>query len=216
MRKKGCFDRAEQMRKSFHGVSFFLILVLAASCTSYQAGRGSTIPSVRKFSVFSYIKENKDLAVIVDTELARRRKDEDYFPLGIKIANKSMESLIVDRESLILVDQDGKVYYMPDILELQKNYDLLASDHKFKSQTGLIGDQMLTGFSYFRQALSNFFPETQGAGKVIDRVYMQKKGYMEDLIYFPMPPGGIEGKILVLRLDAPQLEVPFEVHFPVE
>jgi hypothetical protein len=204
------------MRKSFYGFLYFLILGLAASCTSYQAGRESTIPSVRKFSAFSYIKENRDLAVIVDTELARRRKGEDYFPLGIKIANKSIEGLIVDRESLLLVDQEGKVYSMPDILELQKYYDLLAPDHKFKSQTGLIGDQMLTSFSYFRKAVSNFFPETQGAAKVVDRVYIQKNGYMEDLIYFPMPPGGIEGKILILRLDALQLDAPFEIGFPVD
>lgn len=204
------------MRKSLHGVSFFLILLLAASCKSYRVGRGSAMPSERKFSAFSYIKENKDLAVIVDTELARRRKDEDYFPLGIKIANKSIENLIIDRESLILIDQDGKVHTMPDIVELQKNYNLLAPDHKFMSQTGLIGDQMLTSFSYFRKALSNFFPQTQGAARVIDQVYIQKKGYMEDLIYFPMPPGGIEGKSLILRLDALQLEVPFEINFPVE
>ena len=203
------------MRKSFRGISLFLILALAASCTSYQTGQESTVPSVRKFSAFSYIKENKNLAVIVDTELARRRKDEDYFPLGIKIANKSMESLIVDRESLLLVDLNGKVYSMPDILELQDRYDLLAADHKFKSLTGLIGDQILTSFSYFRRAMSNFFPETQGAAKIIDRVYIREKGYMEDLIYFRMPPGGIEGKILILRLDAVQLDTPFEIPFPV-
>jgi len=38
---------------------------------------------------------------------------------------------------------------------------------------------------------------------------------MEDLIYFPMPSGGIEGKILKLRLEAPELEIPFEIRFIV-
>jgi len=202
------------MRKSFYGISLFLMLALGMSCATYQAGKG--IPTVRKFGFFSYIKENKDLALVVDTELARRRKDENYFPLGIKVANKNLDSLTIDREALILVDQDGTEYAMPDILELQENYDRLTADHKFKTQTGLIGDQVLTSFSYYRQAESNFFPQTQGAGYIINRVYIQKKGYMEDLIYFPMPPGGIEGKTLLLRLASPQLEVPFEIPFPID
>lgn len=41
-----------------------------------------------------------------------------------------------------------------------------------------------------RRKSENYFPQTQGATKIIDWVYVQKKGYMEDLIYFPMPSGG--------------------------
>lgn len=68
-----------------------------------------------------------------------------------------LESLTLDRDSLILIDQNDDIYYMPDILELQRYYDKLVADHKFKIQTGLIGDQMLTSFSYYRKAESNFF-----------------------------------------------------------
>ena len=66
-----------------------------------------------------------------------------------------------------------------------------------------------------RRKSENYFPQTQGATKIIDWVYVQKKGYMEDLIYFPMPSGGIKGKILKLRLEAPELEIPLEIRFIV-
>lgn len=204
------------MRKIFLIVIPFLILVMGVGCRSVPTGSDRPSALEKKFGAFSVIKEDEDLAVIVDTELARRRKNENYFPLGVKIANKSLESLIIDRESLILVDENENIYYMPDIVELQEKYDKLAPDHKFKSQTGLIGDQILTSFTYFRQAESNFFPQTQGAARIIDSVYIRNKGYMEDLIYFPMPPGGIEGKKLKLRIDVFELEAPFEIHFTVK
>jgi len=170
----------------------------------------------RKFGPFAFIKENKDLAVVVDLELTLRRKGEKCFPLGVKIANKNLDSLMLDRDSLILVDQNDDIHYMPGVVELQMHYDKLAADHKFKSQTGLLGDQMLTSFSSYRRAESNFFPQTQGAARVIDEVYIQRKGYMEDLIYFPMPPGGIEGKVFKLRVEAYGLDIPFEIRFIVD
>lgn len=203
------------MRK-FYMISILLISISIASCATKRASLEDLPESTKKFGAFSFIRENQDMVVVVDVELAQRRKSEDYFPLGVKIANKNLDSLTLERECFILVDQNDDIYYMPDVLELQRQYDKLVSDHKFKSQTGLLADQMLTSFTYFREAESNFFPQTQGAARVLDWVYIQKKGYMEDLIYFPMPPGGIEGKKLKLRLDAYELETAFEIIFIVK
>jgi len=186
------------------------------SCRMQGPNLESLPESTRKFGTYSFIREDQDLAIIIDVELAKRRKNENYFPLGITIANKNLETLTLDRNSLILVGENDNIYYMPDVLELQIYYDKLAPDHKFKSQTGLMGDQLLTAFSYYRKAESNFFPQTQGAARIIDRVYIQKKGYMKDLIYFPTPPGGIKGKGFKLILNVPQLEIPFEIIFIVD
>lgn len=195
-------------------ITFFILVLL--DCTPTRVQKPNVSEEVKKFGTFAYIKENSDLAMVIDVELAKRRMNENYFPLGIKIANKNLEMMLVDRETLHLVDENGNVYTMPDTLELQKNYDKLAPDHKFKSQTGLLGDQLLTSFTYFQKAESNFFPQTQGAARIIDFVNIQKKGYMEDLIYFPMPAGGIKGKKLKLRLDIFELEQPFEISFSVD
>ena len=202
------------MKRSLYGVLFVFILTMIVGCSAYRLKGPSG--EERKFGAFAFIKENENLAVVVDIELTKRRKGENYFPLGVKIANKNLYSLTLDRDSLVLVDENDDIYYMPDIVELQMYYDKLAPDHKFMSQTGLLGDKILTSFSYFRRAESNFFPHTQGAARIIDKVYIQNKGFMEDLIYFPMPPGGIEGKVFKLRVEASELEIPFEISFKVD
>ena len=190
-----------------------LSILMLASCAQFVSETPSGVD--KKLGAFSFIKENKNLVVVVDVELAIHRIKEHYFPLGIKIANKRLSGLSLDRDSFILIDQDGTLYKMPEVEEIEMYYDKLIADHKFKSQTGLVGDRMLTSFSLFRKAESNFFPQAQGAGRIIEAVYIQNKGFMEDLIYFPMPPEGIGGKVLCLRIDAVELEAPFEICFIV-
>ena len=204
------------MKKALAGVflAFFALTFFGDMTPGWSALSSSQ--ETTKFAAFSYKRETRELIMIADTELARRRVNEKYFPLGIKIANKRLDGFIVSRDTLFLVDENGNVYSMPDILELQKNYKQLAPDHKFKSQTGVLGDDLLTSFSYFQKAPSNFFPQTQGAARVIDSVYVRTNGYMEDTIYFPMPSGGIQGKVMRLRLDVPELQAPFEITFVVE
>ncbi len=202
------------MKRIYYGVLVLFVLTLIVSCSAYRLK--NLYGEERKFGAFAFIKENDDMAVVVDIELTKRRKSENYFPLGVKIANKNIFSLTLDRDSLILVDENDDIYYMPGIVELQMYYNKLAPDHKFKSQIGLLGDKLLTSFSYYRKAESNFFPQTQGAARVLDKVFIQNKGYMEDLIYFPMPPGGIDGKVFKLRVEAFELEIPFEIRFKVD
>jgi hypothetical protein len=190
------------------------LTVLAAGCASvHPKGQGG---EASKTAVFDYTWQDTNLAIIVDVELARRRADEPYFPLGIKIANKRLRKIIVDRETLFLVDDMETVYRMPSVEELSLQYHQLTPDNKFKSQTGVLGDQIMTGFSYYRRAEGRLFPQTQGGGRTVDSIYVQTNGYMEDLVYFPMPKGGIRGKTLRLRLDVYELGKPLDVSFRVE
>jgi hypothetical protein len=75
---------------------------------------------------------------------------------------------------------------------------------------------MMTGFAMYRKAVGRLFPQIQGGGRTVDSIYVQKNGYMEDLVYFPMPEGGIKGKTLRLRLDVYELGKPLDVAFRVE
>ena len=191
-----------------------VLAVLAAGCASVKpAGTGG--PASRE-AAFTYKYEDTNLVIIVDVELAQRRLDEPYFPLGLKIANKRLNRIIIDRQTLFLIDEAGKVYSMPSVEELSLQYNKLTPDNKFKSQTGVLGDEMMTGFSMYRRAVGRLFPQTQGGGRTVDSIYIQRTGYMEDLIYFPMPEGGIRGKTLRLRLDAYELGKPLDVAFRVE
>ena len=68
--------------------------------------------------------EDEHLIIVVDVELARRRLEGKYFPLSIKVANKRLLSLTLTRNSFILIDANRIPHYMPDIVELQKNYEI--------------------------------------------------------------------------------------------
>ncbi len=202
------------MKQKLPAAILFGLAVLASGCaTVHPAGTGG---EASRAAAFSYEWADRNLAIVLDVELARRRTEEPYFPLGIKIANKRLNRIIVDRETLVLVDEKGAVYPMPSIEELSLQYDKLTPDNKFKSQTGVLGDQMMTGFSMYRKAVGRLFPQTQGGGRTVDAIYVQQNGYMEDLVYFPMPEGGIKGKTLRLRLDVYELGKPLEVAFRVE
>jgi len=203
------------MKKCTLGIFLVALLILAAACASVAPEKPGTI-EIQKTGPFTYMRQTSDLAIVVDVELAQRRTGEAYFPLGIKIANKHLSSVLIDRETLVLVDEAGQVYQMPDIVELEKKYDKLVQDHKFQSQTGIIGDTILTSFSYYQKAPSRFFPQVQGGGYVINSVKLRSFAYIEDMIYFPVPPGGIKGKTLKLRLDVFDLDKPFEILFPVQ
>lgn len=190
-----------------------LALGAAGCATVAPAGTGG---QAKKAAVYSFKYEDTKLAVVVDVELAKRRAAEPYFPLGIKIANKRLNRIIVDRETLFLVDEEGGVFPMPSVEELSLQYDKLVPDNKFKSQTGVLGDDMMTGFGIYRKAVGRLFPQTQGGGRTVDAIYIQTNGYMEDLVYFPMPPGGIEGKVLKLRLDVYELGKPLDIAFRID
>ncbi|HNQ81108.1 MAG: hypothetical protein PHF93_00530 [Acidobacteriota bacterium] len=192
-----------------------VLVITAAACAPVVPEDPNTI-EITKVGSYSYMRQSRDLAIVVDVEMARKRTEEAYFPLGIKIANKRLGQVIVDRETLVLVDENGRIYSMPGVVELERNYDKLVPDHKFQSQTGIMGDTLLTGFSYYQKADSRFFPQVQGGGRVIDSVKIRAHGYLEDMIYFPMPEGGIKGRMLRLRLDVYELEKPFEIVFPVQ
>jgi len=193
----------------------FLSVSLLIFCGGYDVSDESSTGEGERAGGFIYQGEDENIIVVVDVELTRRRLEEKYFPLSIKVANKRLPSLTLTRNSFILIDESKIPHYMVDIGELQKNYEMLASDSRFRSQTGLLADQVVRSFSYYRKAESNFFPKAAGAARVIDSVYVRQRGYMEDLIYFPMPPGGIQGKVLILRIDAEELELPADIAFSV-
>jgi hypothetical protein len=203
------------MKSALSGIICIALLVLVTGCASVPTEETGTM-AIKKVGAYSYMRETPNMAIVVDVELAQKRTEEPYFPLGIKIANKRLDRIIVDRETLVLVDEKDQIYRMPDAIELEEKYNKLVPDYKFKSQTGILGDQVMTSFSFYRKAESRFFPEVQGGARVIDSVYLRTNGYMEDLIYFPMPAGGIKGKNLKLRLDVFELDAPFEIIFPIQ
>jgi len=200
--------------KSFHSLPFLgVVMFAAAACGTQRVETGLTASLSQKFSTYAYKVENREVALIVDYEVARLRKKENYFPLDVIIANKRLPSVTITRDSLILVDSTGKSYPMATITEIQWAYPKLLADSDFKYSTFESEQQPLTGFSYFERQRSNFFPQRAGGARVTDSVILPPRGYINDRLYFPMPDTGIDGQRLTLRLVAEELEAPIEVNF---
>ena len=203
------------MKRKFPVLALCGLAALAAGCASVApAGTGG---EASRAATFSYKWDDTNLAIVLDVELARRRTEEAYFPLGIKIANKRLNRIIVDRETLFLIDEYGD--RLPDAVgrgafaPVQQARRPTTSS---RARPGVLGDEIMTGLRDYRKAAGRLFPQTQGGGRTVDSIYVQTNGYMEDLVYFPMPEGGIKGKTLRLRLDVYELGKPLDVAFRVD
>lgn len=194
-------------------VGLFLLVV---SCGTQQVETDLPAGLDKKHGAYSYIKEDRWMSMILDYEVARLRKEDKYFPLDVMIANHDLNSLTVTRESLILFDANGKGYNLPSIDEIQEKYSNLWADSLFKYPSAFSDDQSLTSFTYYRVQRSNFFPRTAGAAQVTNKVIIRPKGYIDDRLYFPMPDLGIDKQKLILRLVAPELDMPFDLVFTVK
>ena len=91
------------MFRSLCGFVAAALVITAAACAPVVPEDPNTI-EITKVGSYSYMRQSRDLAIVVDVEMARKRTEEAYFPLGIKIANKRLGQVIVDRESLRFVD----------------------------------------------------------------------------------------------------------------
>ncbi|MFC2165833.1 hypothetical protein ACFLT2_12670 [Acidobacteriota bacterium] len=196
-------------------ISLILVGLFLFSCGTKQVETDLPAGLDVKSGMYSYRSEDKEVSVIVDYEVARLRKEENYFPLDIMIANKKLPAVTVTRDSLILIDANGKTYSMASIQEIQDKYQKLWADSQYRDSSAYTDTQSLTSFTQYQVQRSNFFPEAAGGARVTNRVIIRPRGYIDDRVYFPMPETGIEKQKLILRLVAPELESSFDVVFTV-
>ncbi len=196
--------------------ALIISLFFFSSCRAKRAEEKIISGVDKKVGRYSYKKENLNLIIIVDTETARMRKKEKYFPLDIKVANKDLDSLTLTRENVFLLDEKGNRYHMASVEEILRDYDKLLLDSRFRDEGFVVGNKIATSFEFFIQEKSNFFPVKAGAGRVTDSVIIGRNRFIEDRLYFPMLPEGIEGKKLKLLFEVPELDFPLEVSFFVE
>lgn len=203
------------MRSFLPLLSFILTGLFLVACGTQQVVTDLPAGLDVKSGAYSYKNEDREISIVVDYEVARLRKDEKYFPLDVMIANKKLASVTVTRDSLILIDPNGKSYGMASIQEIQDNYQKLLADSQYRDSSAFTDTQALTSFTSYQPQRSNFFPEAAGGARVTERVVIKPRGYIDDRVYFPMPETKIEKQKLILRLVAPELDAPFDVVFTI-
>lgn len=195
-----------------------LVALIGASACRFgpRELRGVEAPDVdRKLSTFAYIEEGELVTFIVDVKATRDRGDERYLPLEVAVANRGLKSLPITRESFVLVDEEGNRFPLASPRELLESYPMLDLDRRYSE----IASIAFARFHTFTRYDSQFSPTRSmgvgGSNLVVDRVTLPRSGYIIDWLYFPMPPGGIEGKRFDLFLSSPALEDPVFVKFRV-
>jgi hypothetical protein len=206
------------------GASAWLVFALLSAG---PAGRGNPVQEAaenpapsRKISYFTYLNEEAAAVLMVDVELARMRKEEGTIPLSMKLANKSLQPLKIDRQSFALIDPAGAAYSMPGFKALEAVYKKYSADAKFYARKIFTEGDVQTSFSSFRKLPCSFFPhpakDSQMHDVLIEEVEVPQGSYIEDLLYFPRPKGYAPGQVLRLRLLDEDREPHIEVGFIIE
>jgi hypothetical protein len=186
-----------------------LCVVFATACVTSPGRELRSASDVdRKFDNTSYIEEGDLVALIAGTRVAIARKNPDYIPIEVGIVNKGAPGLSLNRESFTLVDQDGTSYPMLDGKEVGRKYNVDV-DRRLMTLTpvvrGIFGGYVQVGAS-LTTSFDNPIPR---------ELYIQRHAWATELIYFPMPEGGAQGRIFELFMDARELDDPVFVRFEI-
>lgn len=188
-----------------------LVLCLLPGCR-YGPVPIQDVKTSRTLTPFSFIEEGRLVVLIVGVEAARHREDAEFVPLVVAVGNKRVRpALRLSRESFYLVDSEGNRIEMASYEEILARYPSMEMDRRLLGDRGFIPSK----FDVYMRIPAKFFPIPGRIGVVQDRVEIPTLGYMENLLYFPMPAGGLKGRHFDLFLDCPPLEDPIFVTFEI-
>lgn len=166
-----------------------------------------------KLAQATWIEEGSQVALIVSTRATRYRLKQPFLPLEVSVVNRGLEGLTLTRESFTLVDARGNRYPMAGRQELSDGYggstDL--DRRNFTEATPIV----LGKYQSYSLIRSNFTPGFDDS-IAVDRVSLPRFSYLLDFLYFPRPPGFVEGEPLELLLSAPELGESVFVRFTVQ
>jgi hypothetical protein len=168
-------------------------------------------PVSTKLSPFNYKEEGNLVLMIVGVEAARYNVREKYFPLFVTVANKGAPTLRVTRESFAFEDSLGRRYNPLPLTVIQAEYHRGEFDRKlFRQNYSFIG----TTVERYTPIPSNFYPSVT-RGIVHDQVQLPRFGYLNDILYFPIPEEGVRGGPFHLHFKTGELEEGVVVAFEV-
>jgi len=169
-------------------------LALAVPATATARDATST-----RYAYSTFREDAGRVSVFVDGYPASQRAKDGYVPVPIVVASVSGGKAIpLSPESFTLVDARGNAVPAAGYGELLDRYGKLTFDRS------LIRERPLVLGSYYGalyRIQGSFYP-APGTRTRIERIEVPAYGYYEDLLYFPMPPAGLDG-VLTLRVAIP-------------
>ncbi len=198
--------------------SLGLALTLASGC----ATSGSSLPQEEglnpRLTRFAYLEEGKLVTLAADTEALRNRDKQPVIPVAIVIANNGLPRLTLTRESLTLIDDQGRRYALASVPEGRKIGALAIHDYRQSEYFFGVLSNRFTAHTFLRTV---FFPipvterRFEQRGLLQEHTELPKQSWTYDIVYFPHPEGSILGRKFELWLNTKELEQPVFVKFAV-
>ena len=187
-----------------------LLLGTAAGCAS-APNPNVVSPASTKLSTFNYKDEGSLLLIVVGTEAAQYNVSEKYFPLFVTVANKQASTLQISRESFSFEDSLGRRYSPLPVEIIQAEYHRGEFDRRlFRENYSFTASSV----DRYTPIPSNFYPSVT-RGIVHDRIQLPRFGYLNDILYFPVPEQGVQGGPFRLIFKTPELEEGVVVTFNI-
>ncbi|MFQ5877620.1 MAG: hypothetical protein ACE5JH_08035 [Acidobacteriota bacterium] len=165
-----------------------------------------------KLSPYNFREDGALVTMVVGVDAARYIRDEPYFPLFVQLLNKTRETFHVTREAFVLEDSLGRQYSLAPAREVSEKYARVDLDRRAFQRNRSI---TATYVAIYRRIGSDFFPSSARFTVVHDRVSVPPKTFLEDVLYFPVPEGGLNDVPLRLLFKDKALEEPIQVVFEV-
>ena len=177
-----------------------LLAGLAAGCAS-APNPNVVSPVSTKLSTFNYKDEGSLLLIVVGTEAAQYNVAEKYFPLFITVANKQGATLHITPESFSFEDSLGRRYSPLPSQVIQAEYHRGEFDRKlFRENYAFTASSV----DRYTPIPSNFYPSVT-RGIIHDDIQLPRFGYLNDLLYFPVPEQGVQGGPFRLSFKTPEM-----------
>jgi len=187
-----------------------LAAVLLTACAS-TPNPNVVSPLSAKLSTFNFKDEGSLVLLVVGVEAAQYNVKERYFPLFITLANKGADTLHVTRESFTFEDSLGHRYSPLPVTTVEAEYHRGEFDRKlFRQNFSFTGSSV----ERFTPIPSNFYPSVT-RGIVHDNIQLPRFGYLDDILYFPVPEEGIQGGPFHLYFKTAELEEAVVVAFEI-
>ena len=168
-------------------------------------------PFSTKLSPYNYKEEGQLVFLNVGVEAARFVEEEKYFPLFIALANKGVPTLVINRESFTFEDSFSRRYSPLPVSVIQTEYRRQQFDLRLFRQNLSFTGTSTDRYNMFR---SNFYPSVK-PGVINDRIPLPRFGYLNDILYFPVPEEGIHGGPFRLYFKTSELEESVVVVFEI-
>ncbi|HEV8700119.1 MAG TPA: hypothetical protein VGV60_02490 [Candidatus Polarisedimenticolia bacterium] len=206
------------MMQRIAGVGVIRLIVVAAmaagcgGCMSLERNPNVVSPYSDKLSAFNYKEDGSLASLVVGVEGARFIRKEAYFPLFVQVGNKSKVTFTITREAFTLEDPLGRQYSIAPAREVAENYGRLDLDRRLFVQNRQF---TATGVGLMTHIPSDFYPSSARRSLLIEQLILPPHGFMEDVIYFPIPESGLNGVPLRLLFKVKEIDEPIQVVFEV-